>query len=435
VFAFLVTAITGALFGVLPAWRITRAQPIEALKSASAATTHSPRIRRAREILVGFEVALTTMLLILAGLLTASMARLLRVDAGFAVENVLAAEVDLPPQTYSSLSDRLQFYDRVLEGVRVLPGVREAGWVSLMPLSGQGSVTGIGLPGRQHFPEENPAANYRPVSSGYFRAMGIPLLHGRVFTEADRGRKVVVISKSIAERFWPGRDPIGQICVTQWAGDVESEVIGVAGDIRTVRLEDRPLLMVYVPHWFNEISVPASGSIIIRTSLDPAGSAASIRSLIHRVDSEVPIVALRPMAQIISESVAPRRFQMLLVLTFALSSLFLASLGIFGVIAYSVEQRRHELGIRLALGAQLQDLRRMVLRQGMSPVLFGVAAGIVGATLAGRLISSLLFGVSSYDPLTIASVALVVLSVSLAASYLPARRATRLDPMAALRYE
>jgi putative ABC transport system permease protein len=435
VFAFLVTAITGALFGVLPAWRITRAQPIEALKSASAATTHSPRIRRARETLVGFEVTLTTMLLILAGLLTVSLVRLLRVDAGFAVDNVLAAEVDLHSQTYSSLPDRLQFYDRVLEAVRALPGVRNAGWVSLMPLSGQGSVTGIGLPGRQHVPEENPAANYRPVSSGYFRAMGIPLLQGRVFTEADRGRKVVVVSKSIAERFWPGKDPIGQICVTQWAGDVQSEVIGVAGDVRTVRLEDTPLLMLYVPHWFNEISVPASASIIIHTSMDPAGSAAAIRALIHRVDPDVPIVALRPMAQVVSASVAPRRFQMLLVLTFALSSLFLASLGIFGVIAYSVEQRRHELGIRLALGAQPRDLRRMVLRQGMSPVVFGLAAGILAATLAGRLISSLLFGVSSFDPLAIACVVLVVALVAFAATSIPARRATRLDPMAALRYE
>src|SRR5208282_1764395 len=163
VFAFLVTAITGALFGVLPAWRITRAQPGEVLKSASATTTHSLRIRHARETLVGFEVALTTMLLILAGLLTASLSRLLRVDAGFAVDNVLAAEVDLPPQTYSSLPDRLQFYDRVLEAVRVLPGVHDVGWVSQMPLSGQGSVTGIWLPGRQRVPEENPAANYRPV--------------------------------------------------------------------------------------------------------------------------------------------------------------------------------------------------------------------------------------------------------------------------------
>jgi len=435
VFAVLVTAITGALFGVLPAWRITRAQPGEVLKSASATTTHSPRIRHTRETLVGFEVALTTMLLILAGLLTASLARLLRVDAGFAVENVLAAEVDLPPQTYAALPGRLQFYDRVLEAVRVLPGVRDAGWVSLMPLSGQGSVTGIGLPGRQHLPEENPAANYRPASSGYFSAMGIPLLRGRVFTEADRGRKVVVISKNIADRFWPGKDPVGQKCVTQWDGAVESEVVGVVGDIRTVRLEDRPLLMVYVPHWFNEISVPASASFIIRTSMDPAGSAAAVRALIHRVDPNVPVVALRPMNQIVSESVAPRRFQMLLILTFALSSLFLASLGIFGVIAYSVEQRRHELGIRLALGAQFRDLRRMVLRQGMSPVVLGLAVGIVAATLAGRLIRNLLFGVSSYDPLTIACVALVVLAVALAASYLPARRATRLDPMAALRYE
>ena len=435
VFSLLLTTFTGALFGVLPAWRITRAQPYQALKSVSAAVTPSRRDRSARQILVGFEVGLTTMLLILAGLLTASMVELLRVDAGFAVQNVLAADLELPQQGYPLPANRVELYNRMVDSIRALPGVREAGWISLMPLSGQGSVTGIGLPRRRQSPEENPDANYRPVSSGYFSAMGIPLLQGRVFSEADRGRRVVLISKSIADRFWPGSNPIGQTCVTQWAGDVESEVIGVVGDIRTVRLEDSPLRMVYVPDWFNRFSAPASVSIIVHTSLDPAGLLPAVRASIRQVDPSAPIVALRPMSQVVSESVAPRRFQMFLTIAFAMCSLFLASLGIFGVVAYSVEQRRPELGIRIALGAQLSNLRRMVIRQGMTPVVSGLAAGIVGAMLCGRLLQNLLFAVSAFDPATIACVGLVVASVALAASYLPARRVMRLDPMVALRHE
>jgi putative ABC transport system permease protein len=434
-FTLILTAFTAALFGVLPAWRLTRAQPYEALKSVAAATTHELRIRRVRHALVGCEVGLTTLLLILAGLFTASLVRLLQVDAGFAVNNVLTAYVDLPEKSYSQAANRTGFYSRALDEIRALPGVREAGWISQMPLSGQGSVTGIGLPGRQSFPEENPDANYRPVSSGYFSAMGIPLLQGRVFTEADRGRRVVLVSRSIADRFWPGKSPVGQTCVTQWAGDVESEVIGVVGDIRTVRLEDSPPLMVYVPDWFNQFSAPSSVSIIVKTSFDPARLVESVRASIRKMDPSVPVLAVRPMSQIVWDSVAPRRFQLFLTLTFALSSLFLASLGIFGVVAYSVEQRRAELGIRIALGAQLTDLRRMVLRQGMTPVLCGLAAGIAAAIFAGRLLQSLLFDVSAFDPLSVFVVVVVVAGVALAACYLPAHRLSGLDPIIALRHE
>ena len=434
-FTLLLTAVTGILFGVLPAWRITRAQPFEALKSAAASLTHGLRIRHARQSLVGCEVGIATLLLILAGLFTASLVRLLRVDAGFAVDNVIVADVDLPSFSYQRPESKLQFYNRALEQIRSLPGVREAGWVTLMPLAGQGSVTGIGLPGRQQSPEENPDANYRPVSSGYFSAMGIPLLQGRVFSEADRGRRVVLVSKSVAERFWPGKSPIGQSCVTQWAGNVESEVIGVVGDVRTVRLEDVPLLMVYVPDWFNQISLPSSASIIVHTSLEPRSLASAIRESIQKADPAVPIVALRPMAQIVSDSVAARRFQLFLTLVFAISSLLLAALGIFGVVAYSVEQRRSELGIRLALGAQLDDLRNMVLREGMTPVVTGLALGVVASIAAAGLLGNLLFGVSASDPLTICTVSLVVAGVALAACYFPARRVSRVDPIVALRYE
>jgi predicted permease len=435
VFAVAVSMATGALFGILPAWRITRAQPMDVLKSAAASTSESRPTRRLREGLVGLEVGFTTALLILAGLLTASLTHLLHVNTGFVAENVLVARVELPPQSYHESSVRLGFYDRVLAGLQALPGARSAGWVSIPPLSGEGSVTGINIPEALKAHAETPIANYRPINPSYFSAMGIPLLQGRVFNGADSGRKVVVVSQSVADRFWPGKNPIGQICITEWAGEVPSEVIGVVGDIRTNQLDETPLMMVYVPYWFNSISVPSSASFIFRTSAEPSGSAAAVRELIHKVDPEVPIMSLRPMSQVVSQSVDARRFQMSLALLFALSSLLLASLGILGVVGYSVEQRRHELGIRIALGADLRDVLNMVLRQGMVPVILGLAAGLVAAVLAGRLISGLLFGVTPYDPLTLAIIAFVVSSVALVACYIPARRATKVDPMVALRYE
>jgi putative ABC transport system permease protein len=428
-FALLLSVATGILFGALPAWRMSRSDPQETLKSGGMAAGESLRARRLRESLIGLEVGLSTLLLIVAGLLTSSLFHLLRVNMGFTTEKVLTADVDLPPQSYTDASVRLHFYNTLLDRLRALPGVRAAAWVSILPLEGEGSVTGIDIPpGKSASP---PLANYRRVSANYFTAMGIPLLRGRIFSEADRNRKVVVVSESVAERFWPGQDPIGRTCLTEWGPEEADQVIGVVGDIRTVKLDAPPVMVVYVP----DMAAPQSACIVVRTSGEERGLASAVRQAIHATDPEVPIVALRPMSDLVSESVGPRRFQMLLALLFACSALLLASLGIYGVIAYSVEQRRHELGLRLALGAQLSDLRRMVLRQGMAPVVAGFLLGVAGSILAGRLIESLLFGVSPNDLPTLAVVAFVVVMVSLAACYFPARRATKVDPMVALRYE
>jgi predicted permease len=435
-FALVVSVATGAFFGIFPALRVaSRSEPVDALKSGTLASTETRRTRRLRQILVSFEVGLTTLLLILAGLLTASLSQLLRVHTGFAVQNVLIAGIDLPPQTYSQAPDRLYFYDKLLAGTQSLPGVKAAGWVSLPPLGGEGSETGITVPGGPQQHEEIPIANYRPVSPDYFSAMGIPLMEGRIFGPADEGRKVVVISQSVADRFWPGKNPVGLTCITQWGPDVAAEVLGVVGDVRTVQLDQSPLMMVYVPHWFNTISVPTSAAIVLRTGSDPTGYAGAVRDLIQKIDADVPVNYVRPMSEIVSSSVDDRRFLLYLAMAFAMSSLLLASLGIFGVVAYSVEQRRQELGIRMALGANLQDLLRMVFRQGMSPALIGLAVGMVAAILGGRLFASLLFGVSANDPLTFGIVGTVIVGVALLASYIPARRATRVDPMTALRYE
>jgi putative ABC transport system permease protein len=436
-FAAILAVVTGAVFGILPAWRIARVELNDVLKAEGRSATENRNTRKLRESLIGLEVALSTVLLMLAGLLTASLMHLLRVDSGFTAEQVLAADLQLPPQNYASPAARQRLYDSVLAGVRAIPGVTSAGWISLLPLRGQASVSSITLPGEQRTGGESPLANYRVVSPGYFETMRIPLIEGRDFAEQDRTRSVAVLSESLAKRFWPGRSPIGQICITEWGGQHRSEVIGVVGDIRALGLDAPPLSMVYLPNSHAEAlpAAPAAVSIVLRTARDPKTAATAVRDVIQRLDNEVPILALRPMTQILSESVESRRFQMLLTATFAICALLLASLGIFGVVAYSVEQRRHELGIRLALGALASDMRRLVIGQAMTPVVVGLLPGIALAVITGRLMGSLLFGVTAFDPTTAASVVLVVIVTAVAACWIPARRASKVDPIIALRHE
>jgi predicted permease len=433
--ALLVSGLTGVLFGVLPAWRFAGAGPQETLKSSVTTTTESGRTRRLREVLITLEVGLSTILVILAGLLASSLVHVLHVNAGFAIERVLAADIQLPPKNYSEPAARVRFFDQVLAGARALPGVRSAAWVDALPLSGEGTVSALMLP--QQKMAEAAVANYRAVSVGYFETAGIALVNGRFFAETDLSRNLVIISQSVAKSFWPGESAVGKTCVTTWGGLHQSEVIGVVADVRTVRLEAPPPLMVYLPMSYGEAKPgpPASASIVLRTSTDPSGTAGAVRELIHRTDPDVPVVSLRPMTQVVSDSIEGRRFQIGLASLFAAFGLLLASLGIFGVIAYSVEQRRHELGIRMALGAQTSQLRRMVLRQGMAPVGVGLSAGLGISLLVGHVIQGFLFGVNTSDPVTIISVVFLVTAVGLGACYIPARRATRIDPMIALRYE
>src|SRR3984893_4809211 len=433
--ALLLSGLTGGLFGVLPAWRIAYAGPQEALKSGVTTTSESGRTRRLREALISLEVGLSTLLVILAGLLTSSLVHLLRVNAGFATDRVLAADIQLPPQDYSQPAARVHFFDQVLSGARALPAVRSAAWVDTLPLGGEGTTSALRLPEQKL--AESAVANYRAVSVGYFETAGIPLVNGRFFTETDRGRNVVIVSQSVANSFWPDEKPIGKGCGTTWGGSHQNEVIGVGADIRAVRLDAVSPFMVYLAESFGEAKPGplTSASIVLRTSMDPRGSAEALRDLIHRIDPDVAVVALRPMTHVVSEAIEGRRFPMVLASVFASFALLLASLGIFGVIAYSVEQRRRELGIRMALGAQVSDLLRMVLQQGMAPVAVGLGTGLGISLFSGRLIQGFLFGVTAFDPVTIACVIVVVTVVAAAACYIPAHRATRIDPMVALRYE
>jgi predicted permease len=434
-FAFFLSTLTGMLFGILPAWNISRTQPQQVLKSSASTTTESGATRQLRQSLVGLQVGLCTVLLIMAGLLTASLFHLLRVNAGFAVINVLTANVDLPGKTYTTPVARQRFYDQVLTGISALPGVRSAAWVTILPLAGQGSVSDISLVGEQTRSDQHVIANYRAVSPQYFETMSIPLIHGRFFTPDDRGRKLLILSQNLAQRLWPGQNPVGQECIAAWGQLQRSQVVGVVGDVRTVSLDAPPLNMVYVSDSYGapEPGAPSSAAIVVRTATDPRAAASAVRDVIRGIDSGVPIVALRPMTQLVSKNVESRRFQMLLAAVFGISALLLAALGIFGVVAYSVEQRRQELGVRRALGAQKGDLLALVLRQGMAPVLAGLVAGVAAAILSAGLVQSLLYEVKAFDAPTFLAVLVVVTAVAALGCYIPARRATAVDPIAALR--
>ena len=435
-FGVIASVTTAALFGPLPAWLVSRADLHFTMGSGGRSASENRRTRDLRMTLVGAEVAICTVLLMVAGLFGRSLLHLLHLDPGFGVEHVLAADVDMPPVAYDDIAKRETFFNSALTGIRNLPGVSSAAWISILPLDGEGSVSGINLPGKQLPPQERPMAHYRAVSADYFKAMSIPIVAGRAFDEHDRGRRQVIVSQSLAHRLWPGKDAVGQQCVAEWAALQLSEVIGVAGDVRS-QLDQAPLYMVYVADsWAQPLpGAPSSASIVVRSAQNPESIASLVREVIHRSGPDVPIVALRPMSQVVSLNLEGRQFQMTLTSSFAALALLLASLGIFGVLAYSVEQRRREFGIRTALGAQHTQLLVMVMRQGLWPVMLGLGAGVVGALLAGRLFQSLLFGVSALDPLTFAAVVLIVLVVASVACYVPARRAITADPVVALRCE
>ena len=438
IFAVAACGVTSALFGTLPAWLVSRASLNETLRSAGKSVTENRQTRKLRTSLVGAEVAMCTVLLFTAVLLGRSLLNLLHLDPGFSVEHVLAASVDLPPVAYEEAAMREAFYSRALERIRNLPGVRSAAWVSMLPLEGQGSVSGMNLPGRRLSPQEAPIVNYRAVSTDYFQTMGIPLLAGRAFNNQDRGRRQVIVSQSLAHRLWPNQNPTGKQCVAEW-GRLQlqlSEVIGVAGDIHT-SLDQPPLYMVYVADSWAKVpaSAPGSASIVVRSMQDPASIASSVRTAIHQAGPDVPIVALRPMSQLVALNLEGRRFQMTLTSSFAVSAVLLAALGIFGVLAYSVEQRRREFGIRTAVGAPPSHLLVMVMRQGLWPVALGLAIGIIAAMLSRSVLQSLVFGITPLDPLTFVAVVLIIAIVGVMACYIPARRAMITDPAVVLHDE
>jgi predicted permease len=429
-FAVLLSLFTGVVFGILPALRSAGAHPQEALKSGSYTTTEGRRGIQLRNLLVGLEAALSAVLLIAAGLLLGSFVRLMHVDKGFDIERVLAVDLAMPSTRYAAKEQQSAFFERVLDKAWSLPGVQSAAFVSALPLQGETHIDLVAAEGDPRPMFERPMANVRFISPDYFKTLHIPFREGSSFNNSHRNRKVVIVSQGAAQRLWPGQSAVGR---TMQHNATLEEVVGVTADIRSTSLDKDPVLMIYIPYW--QRAGKLSSSLLLRTAMDPLGIAAAVREAIRQVDTDVPVPEMRTMQKVMSGSIAERRFQMMLVMLFALAALALAGFGIYGVVSYSVARRRTEMGIRLALGADTAGLQRMVLWQGIRPVAAGLAVGVVVALVAGRVLSSLLFQVSARDPLTIGGVALVLLMVSAAAAIVPARRATRVDPMRTLRFE
>jgi predicted permease len=422
----------GLLFGLIPAWRCARVDPQDAMKSAARGATASGAGGRLRGWLVGAEVALSAVCLTIGGLLLHSLVKLASLDVGFEAARVVAVDLTLPDIRYKETLQRVTFAREALRRLRAVPGVQAAGLVNKLPLSGEGGNNLVAPEGTDWSPFERPLADVRQVDEEYFRVMRIPLRSGRLFVEADGDRPVVLVSASTAERLWPGKDPIGRRLVIGAEGSAHREVTGVVGDVRSVGARKPATLTVYVPYWQQ---LRSELSLVSRTTLAADRMAGPMRAAIWQVDRAMSIAALRPMDDLMRASLAQDRFQTGLVLLFGVAAALLASLGIYGVVSYSVAQRTNELGIRLALGASPRRVRMLVLRQGLTPVAAGLALGLLLSLAAGRLMQALLFGVSPADPLTMTSVVLGLTTVAAAGTWLPATRATRVDPIAALREE
>ncbi len=430
-FALAAAIISGLLFGLIPAWRASRSQPQDALRSGGRSATQSRHGLRVSEILVSAEVALSAALLVAAGLLVGSLVHVLKVDQGFRVDNVLTVGLNLPGARYPENKQRAAFFDRLLPVIQQLPGVRSAGLISTLPLQGDTWVDMITRDDDRRPVPQRPVSNYRFVSPEYFTAMEIPIRRGRGFEPADRTREVVIVSAATAARIWPGQDAVGKHMHRGNDSDPFWEVIGVVADTRANMKNDQPL-MVFLPYWN---STQSANSLAIRTAQEPASAASAVRNAIWSIDSEMPVPEMKTMRQLVSDSVSERRFQTALLAGFALAALILASLGIYGVISYSVNRRGNEIGIRMALGAQAREVSAMVLRQGMRPVAIGLAIGIAGALALSRLLQSLLFEMTATNPWVLAGAILVLTAAAAVACYAPAVRAARVDPAIALRDE
>ena len=427
-FAGALVAAAGLFFGLLPAWRISGADPQAALRSGGRGSTGSRGGVRLRSALVACEVGLSTMLLILAGLLMNSFMRLMRADKGFRAPAVLAVDVGLSGNRFKEEAAREGFYRRVFQNLDSQPGVQASAIASALPLQGETWIDNAS-PNATSEPGQSVPVNVRFVSFDYFRAMGIPLRAGRSFSDNDRKRKVAIISEKLAANFWPNQNPIGRRFTR--GNDQWFEVVGVVGDVRS-NADKLPVSMMYRPYWD---WMPLRTVLVARAAGDPHSIAGAMRAAIRQADPDVPVPRMRTMSEVLDESVATRRFQMLLAAGFAMISLLVASLGVYAVVSYSVAQRTPELGIRAALGARTGDLYRLVLRQGMAPVGVGLLAAVAGAIAFSRVLGSLLYEIDGSDPLTIAAVATLLAVVALGACLIPARRAGHVDPLTALRCE
>jgi putative ABC transport system permease protein len=432
-----ITLLTGLVFGVAPALQTSRLDLNENLKESGRRGTGGERHNRLGSLLIVSEIALAFMLLVGAGLLVKSFMRLRDVSPGFNPNKVLTMRMGLIPGKYKQGEPRAQVFREAVEKIKAVPGVESVGGVLFMPLGGDTLNVGRSYirEGRPFTPEESANAAYLVITPDYFRALQIPLTGGRAFTDQDNDNspKVVIVNQSMAGKLWPGESPIGKR-ITIWRDEkFPREIVGVVGDTKA-SLDTDAGPQMYVP--YAQDANWGSLTLAMRTTTnDPASLAPAVRNEIRALDKSLPVYNVKTMDDVLAASVADRRTSMLLFSTFAVVAMLLSLIGIYGVTAYYVTQRTHEIGIRMALGAQLRDVMKLVLKRGVTLALIGVAVGIAGALALTRLISTLLFGVTAIDAATFAAVSLGLIAVAILACYIPARRATKVDPLVALRYE
>ncbi|HET7840443.1 MAG TPA: ABC transporter permease, partial [Terriglobia bacterium] len=433
-FTAFVSLAAGIAFGLAPALSSSRSGLFETLKEGGR--TGALGRHRGQETLVVAETALALVLLIGAGLLLKSFARLLSVEEGFDPSHVLTLQLFLPPSRYGKPAERESFVKQALANIIALPGVQAASAATRLPLNPGSSTRGILLEGKSYPPDrqgETINPNYSVISPGFFKVLRSPLVAGREFTARDDALRplVYVINRTMAQTFWPNENPVGKR-IRMGADEKWSEIVGVVGDVRQHQLGEAPRPMMYAPYaqdpWpFMDIAV--------RTSQEPGSMAAEIQRAIQATDKDEPVYNVRTMEEIVSRSVSSRRFMLALLALFAGLALILTAVGIYGVISFSVTERTHEIGVRMALGARRDDVLGLVVRRGMLLTLTGLAIGIAGALGLTRFLAGMLYEVKPADPLTFLVVALGLAFVAFLASYIPARRATKVDPMVALRYE
>jgi putative ABC transport system permease protein len=435
IFTLCVSALTGLLFGLLPALHASRVDLNTALKEGGRAIAGSSR-ERMRKFLMVAELSLALVLLIGAGLMMRTVFELTRVDPGFDTDRLLTSRFILPENIYNE-DRRRAFYRDCLERVQSLPGVRSAALTQSLPIDGS-HWNSIFIVADKPVPPraELPNAAFSPVSENYFEVMGIRLLSGRAFNEADTADspKVIVINETLGRSLWPNEDPVGKQLKQGWPEDKAAwrEIVGVVSDVKLNGVDRETPLQVYLPLAQSPFR---SLCLVARTDGNPLALASTVEQTIHSIDKDLPVFNARSMDQLLGNATAQQRLTMILLAGFAILALTLAAVGIYGVMSYAVAQRTHEIGIRMALGAKSSNVLNLVIRQGMIPALIGVAVGTAAAFALTRLMASLLFGVSATDPKTFVVVPIVLIGVALAACFMPARRATKVDPMIALRHE
>jgi putative ABC transport system permease protein len=440
-FAATLAILSGVLFGLAPAFQTARIDLRTVLNEARRGATSSHAQRHTRSALIVAEVGLALLLLVGAGLLLRSFERLATQLPGFHPENLLVADVPLSVNAYPNSVERMEFFDRLLEKLRATPGVRSVGAATTLPVTGTGSAIHFNIEGRgPKSPHDYVIIGYRPATAGYLETLGVPLIRGRFVTQSDTEKApyVAVINQAAVRQYFPDVDPIGkriQLGALPDASVPWMEVVGIVGDLKQDLAGD-PKAEMYVPVRQGDSLLPVFAlSVVMRTERDPLSEASALRSVVRDINPNQPLVRVRTMEENISGSVSEPRFRATLLAIFAGAALVLAVVGLYGLMVYTVNQRIHEIGIRIALGADRGDVLRMVIAQGLRLAISGVLVGVLSSLALGRILSGFLYRVSPTDPMTILGVAVLLTSVALLASYLPARRATRVDPMVALRYE